>query len=77
LPGGAGLKEAPEFADLGDFGRLAASIVEQPADFLVRRGQLALRCLALGDFLLLVELGQGQPECKGEKRCCDRHVCEN
>ena len=59
FPGGAGLEEASKFADLGDFGSLAAGIVEQATDLLVRNRQLILRGLAAGDFLLLVELGQG------------------
>jgi hypothetical protein len=67
VSGSAGLKETPEFADLGDFGRLAAGIGEQATDLLVGGGQLVLRFSALSDFLLLVELGQGQPKREGEE----------
>ena len=59
FPGGAGLKEAAEFADLSNFFGLPIGIVEQEADFLMRGRQLFLRGLALCDFLLLVELREG------------------
>ena len=71
------MEQAPEFADLGDFGGLAAGVVEQAADFLVRSGELLLRRFALGDFLLLVKLGEGQPEGEGEERGGDGHVGES
>ena len=74
MAGGAGLKEAAEFADLGDFDGLAAGAFEQVPDFLVGGGQLVLRGYAPGDFLLLVELGEGQAESEGEKRHGDCHI---
>src|SRR6202051_266347 len=77
FPGGAGLEEASEFADLGNFGSLAMGIVKQETDFLVRGRQLFLRGLALRDFLLLVELRKGQPQGESDERCSDRHVCES
>jgi len=55
------MEKASEFADLGDFGSLAAGVIEQATDFLVRSRELFLRHLALSDFLVLVELGEGQP----------------
>src|SRR5260370_23666557 len=67
--GSAGLKEASEFANLSNFGSLAAGIVEQVTDLLVRGCQLFLRGLAPGDFLLLVELSEGQPQGKSDEGC--------
>ena len=70
------MEKASEFADLSDLGRLVAGIVEQTTDPLIGRGQLLLRGLALGDFLLLMELGERQPQREGEKRCRDDPVCK-
>ena len=77
FPGGAGLEQASEFADLRDFVSLAAGIGEQASDFLVGGGQLVLRGLALSDFLMLVELGQSQPESEGDERGSDGYIGEN
>src|SRR5271166_3159785 len=76
FPRGTGLKDASEFADLGDLGSLAAGIVEQTSDLLVGCSKLFLRGFAPGDLLLLVELGEGQPQGESEKRCGDRRVGE-
>ena len=75
--GSADLKQATEFADLGNFGGLATGMVEQVSDLGVGGGELFLRGLAAGDFLLLVELGEGEAQGKGEERGGDRHVREN
>ena len=77
FPGGAGLKEASEFANLSNFGSLAAGVVEQVTDLLVRGCQLFLRGLAPGDFLLLLELSEGQPQGKSDEGCSHGHVGEN
>jgi len=74
--GCAGVKQASQFADLGYFRGLAAGVVQQAADFLVRSRCLPLRRLTLGNFLLLVKLRKGQPEGEREERGADRHVRE-
>jgi len=70
------VKQASQFADLGYFRGLAAGVVQQAADFLVRSRCLPLRRLTLGNFLLLVKLRKGQPEGEREERGADRHVRE-
>ena len=73
---GAGLKQASEFADLGNLGGLAAGVLEEVSDLFVRGRELSLRGFALGNFLLLVVLGESESDSEGEERSSDRDVGE-
>lgn len=74
---GAGVQDAAEFADLSDLGGLPAGIFKQAANSPMRRGELLLRGVALDDFLLLVELSEGQAQGECKQRCGDSHVGES
>ena len=74
---GAGLKEAAEFADLGNFLSLAAGIVEQCFDFIAGGRQLGLCSPALRNLPLLVVLRESQAEGEGNQRRRNGNVRED
>jgi hypothetical protein len=60
------LQQTSEFADLSDCAGFNTSVFEEAANSFVGSDEFVLRKLAVGDFLLLVILGQSETDREGE-----------